>query len=94
MLIGNFEVLSFRRAKIMLELNYSYRKLSFDQEDYHKLVFGDNLPKQIKYVSETKKVGFAISKKSFTPSTTISIPPHKFPQNKIQSSFSYGDWRV
>ena len=50
MLIGqtNFEILSFRRAKVMPELNYSYRQLSFDQGDHRKLLFGDNLPKQIK----------------------------------------------
>ena len=74
--------------------NYSYRQLSFDQGDHPKLLFGDNLPKQIKDISETKKVGFAISRKSFTPSSTISIPPHKFPQNKIQPSFLYGDQRA
>ena len=50
MLIGqtNFEILNFRRAKIMPELNYSYRQLPFDQGDHPKLLFGDNLPKQIK----------------------------------------------
>ena len=47
MLIGqtNFEILNFRRAKMMPELNYSYRQLSFDQADHPKLLFGDNLPK-------------------------------------------------
>ena len=83
----NFEILNFRRAKTMPELNYSYRQLSFDQGDHPKLLFGDNLPKQIKDISETNKVGFANSRKSFTPSITISIPPHKSPQNKIQPSF-------
>ena len=40
MLIGqtNFEILSFRRAKVMPELNYSYRQLSFDQGDHPKLL--------------------------------------------------------
>ena len=88
MLIGqmNFEILSFRRAKIMPELNYSCRQLSFDQGDQPKLLFGDNLPKQIKDISETNKAGFAISQKSVTLGSTISIPPHKSPQNKIQPS--------
>ena len=65
MLIGqtNFEILNFRSAKIMPELNYSYRQLSFDQGDQSKLLFGDNLPKQIKYIFETSKVGFAVSRK-------------------------------
>ena len=96
MLIGqtNFEILSFRRAQIMAELNYSYRQLSFDQGDHPKLLFGDNLPKQIKDMCETNKVVFSISKKSFTPSSSISIPPHKSLQNKIQPSFLYGGRRA
>ena len=57
----NFEILNFRKAKIMPKLNYSYRQLSFNQGDHPKLLFGDNLPKQIKDISETNKVGFAIS---------------------------------
>ena len=65
-----FEILSFRGAKIIPELNYSYTQLSFDQGDHPNLLFGDNLPKQIKDIFETNKVGFEISKKSFTPSTS------------------------
>ena len=30
----------------------------------------------------------------FTPSSTLSIPPHKSPQNKIQPSFLYGGQRA
>ena len=78
----------------MLELNYSYRQLSFNQGNHPKLLFGDNLPKKIKDISETNKVGLAISKKSFTPSSAISIPPPKSPQNKIQLSFLYWGWRA
>ena len=70
----------------MPELNFDLRQLSFDQGDYPELLFGDNLPKQIKDISETNKVGFVISKKSFTPSSTISIPPHKSRKNKMQTS--------
>ena len=91
----NFEILNFRRAKIMPELNYNYRQLSFDQEDHPKLLFGENLPKQIKYISETNKVAFAISKNSFTPCSTTSISTHKSPQNKIQPFFFlYGGRRA
>ena len=78
----------------MPELNYICRQLSFHQGDHPKLFFGDNLTKQIKDISETNKVGFAISRKSFTLSSTISIPPHKSPQNKIQPSFLYGGRRA
>ena len=89
MLIGqtNFEILNYRREKILPELNYSYRQLSFNQRDHPKWLFGDNLPKEIKDISETNKVGFAISRNSSTPSSTISISPQKSPQNKIQHSF-------
>ena len=71
-------MLSFRRAKIMAELNYIHRP-----REPPRIVFWNNLPKQMKDISETNKVGFAISKKSFTPSSNISIPHHKIPQNKI-----------
>ena len=89
MLIGqtNFEILNFRSAKIMPELNYSYRQLSFDQGDQSKLLFGDNLPKQIKYIFETSKVGFAVSRKSFTPSSSISISLINL--HKIKSSLLF-----
>ena len=78
MLIGqtNFEILNIFRAKIMPELNYSYRQLSYDQGDHPILLSGDNLPKQIKDISGTYKLGFANSRKLFTLSSTISISPH------------------
>ena len=56
----NFETLCFRRAKIMPELKYRHSQLSFNQGDHPKLLFGDNLLKKIKDISETNKVGFAI----------------------------------
>ena len=95
-LIGqtNFEILNFRMAKKMPELNCSYRQLSFDQGDHPKLLFGDNLRKQIKDISETNKVRFAISRTPSIPSSTISIFPHKSPQNKIQPSFLYWGRRI
>ena len=68
----------------MPEVNYSYRQLSFDLGNHPKLLFRDNLPKQIKYISETNKVEFVTSRTSSTPNSTISISPHKSPQNKIQ----------
>ena len=78
----------------MPELNCSYRQLSFDQGDHPKLLFGDNLRKQIKDISETNKVRFAISRTPSIPSSTISISPHKSPQNKIQPSFLYWGRRI
>ena len=95
MLIGQtkFEILSFRRAKMMPELILN---LVMDNcpstkgttQNYY------NLPKQIKNISETHKMDFTISNKSFTPSSTISIAPHKSPQDKIEPSFLYGGQRA
>ena len=81
MVIGqsNFEVSSFCRAKVMPELNCSYRQLSFNQGENPKLLTGDNSLKKIKDIYEINKVGFAISRTSFPSSSTISIPPHKSP---------------
>ena len=89
-LIGqtNFEILNFRMAKKMPELNCSYRQLSFDQGDHPKLLFGDNLRKQIKDISETNKVRFAISRTPSIPSSTISIPP-PINLHKIKSSLPF-----
>ena len=96
MLIGqtSFKILNFRRAEIMPELNNSYRQLSFDQGDHSKLLFGDNLPKQIKDIFETNKVGSVISRKPFTPGSAISLPSHKSPKNKIRPPFLYMGWRA
>ena len=71
----------------MPELNYGYRQLSFDQGDHPKLLFGDNLPKKIKEISETNKVGYALSKKPHSPSSAISVNPNN--QNRNQ----YFLWR-
>ena len=36
----NFEILSFRRGKIMRKLNYRYRNMFFDQGDHPKFFGG------------------------------------------------------
>ena len=93
MILGkvNYDLLSIRRMQIMPELNYGYRQLSFDQGDHAKLLFGDDLPKQIKEISETNKVGVVLSKRPYPPpSSTISVNPN---QNKNQS-FLYGGRRA
>ena len=78
----NYELLSLRRAQIIPELNYRYRQLLLDQGDHPKLLFGDNLPKQIKEISETNKVGYALSKKPYSPSSTISVNPNNQHRNQ------------
>lgn len=69
MLLGklNYDLLACRREMIIPELNSSYRQLTFVQGDHPKLLFGDDLPKAIKDISETNKVGQAIKKHIFSP---------------------------
>ena len=74
----------------MYELNYGYRELSFDLGDHPQVLFSDNLLKQMKETSETKKTGFVLSKK-VSPSITVSVNPNN--QNKSQS-FLWGDRRA
>ena len=61
---ANSNILNLRRESITPELNPSYKQLSFSKEDHPKLLFGDDLPKAIKEISETNKVGYSISAKS------------------------------
>ena len=50
------DILHLRREKIDPELNQNYKQLTFKTEDHPKLLFGDDLPKTIKDVSETNEV--------------------------------------
>ena len=50
----NQDILNLRREKIAPELNQNYKQLTFKTEDHPKLLFGDDLPKTIKDISETK----------------------------------------
>ena len=63
----NYDLLAYRRKLIIPELNSSFRQLTFVQGDQPKLLFGDDLPKTIKDISETKKVGQALKKQNFVP---------------------------
>ena len=51
----NQDILNFKKEKIASELNQNYKQLTFKTEDYPKLLFGDDLRKTIKDISETKK---------------------------------------
>ena len=51
----NQDILNLRKEKIAPELNQNYKQLTFKTEDYPKLLFGDDLRKTIKDISETKK---------------------------------------
>ena len=66
MLLGklNYDLLACRRELIIPELNSSYRQLTFVQGNHPKLLFGDDLRKDI---SESNKVGQALKKQHFVP---------------------------
>ena len=53
----NQNILNLRREKISAKLNQNYKHLTLKTEDHLKLLFGDDLPKTIKDISETNKVG-------------------------------------
>ena len=53
----NQDILNLRREKTAAKLNQNYKQLKFKTEDHPKLLFGDDLRKTIKDISETNKVG-------------------------------------
>ena len=59
----NQDILNLRREKIAPELNQNYKQLTFKTEDHPKLLFGDDLPKTIKDISETNKVGQSLTQR-------------------------------
>ena len=82
MLIGklNYDLLACCRELIIPELYSSYRQLTFVQGDHPKLLFGDDLPKVIKDILETNKVGQALKKQNFV--SMNHTPSNQFqPQN-------------
>ena len=54
---ANLNLLDLRRGKILSELNYNYRQLSFPPEDHPKLLCGDDLSKALKEIAKINKVG-------------------------------------
>ena len=59
----NQDILNLRREKIASELNQNYKQLAFKTEDHPKLLFGDDLPKTIKEISEKNKVGQSLTQR-------------------------------
>ena len=59
----NQDVLNLRREKTAPELNQNYKQLTFKTEDHPKLLFGDDLPKTNKDISETNNVGQSSTKR-------------------------------
>ena len=89
MLLGklNYDLLACRRDLIIPELKSSYRQLTFVQGDHPKLLFGDDLPKAIKDISETKKVGQALKKQNF-------VPMNHTPSNQFQKKEGFVKHKV
>ena len=59
----NQDILNLRREKVAPELNQNFKQLTFKTEDHPKLLFGDDLPKTIKDISETNKVGQCLTQR-------------------------------
>ena len=60
-----------KETNITPELSLTYKHLSFPQVEHRKLLFGDDLPKAIKELNETNKIGQCLSKKSYFQSSPI-----------------------
>ena len=58
-------MLACRWELIIPEINSSYRQFTLVQGNHPKLLFGDDLPKAIKDISETNKVDQALKKQNF-----------------------------
>ena len=76
MLLGkiNFQLLSRRRECIVPELNFNFKALNFVPGDHPKLLFGDDLMKSVKDITENNKVEQAILKKPYYSSTISKNP--------------------
>ena len=64
---ANSSILAHRREKITPELNQSYKQLTFKQGEHPKYLFGDDLPKAMKDIAETNKVGYTLNPRVTTP---------------------------
>ena len=95
MILGNLnqDLLTLRRDSITPELNITYKHLSFLQGEHPKLLFGDDLSRSIKEITETNKVGQCLSKKNFQSSPSggnISLNSNTAGRNSGNKSFLYG----
>ena len=89
----NQDLLTLRKDSITPELNIAYEHLSFPQGEHTKLLFVDDLPRSIKEITETNKVGQCLSKKNFgsSPSgSNISLNSNAAGRNSGNKSFLYG----
>ena len=89
----NQDLLTLRRDSITAELNIAYKHLSFPQGEHPKLLFGDDLSRLIKEITETNKVGQCLSKKNLLSSpngSNISLNSNSAGSNSDNKSFFMG----
>ena len=97
MILGklNQDLLALRRDTVTPEPHIAHKHLSFPQGEHLKLLFGDDLPRSIKEITGTNKVGQYLSKKNFLSSPSgskISLNSNTAGRNSGNKSFLYGRW--
>ena len=95
MILGklNQDLFKLHRDSITPELNIAHKHLSFPQGEHAKLLFGDDLPRSIKKITETNKVAQCLSKRNFQSSprgSNIYLNPNTTGRNSENPSFLYG----
>ena len=95
MILGklNQDLLTLHRDSTTPELNITYKHLSFLQGEHPKLLFGDDLLRSIKEITETNNVAQCLSKKNFQSSASgsnIPLNSNTAGRNSGNKSFLYG----
>ena len=68
---ANEDILTYRREKIKPELNQNHCHILVEKGEDPKLLFGDDLPKILKDMAETNKVGQSLSQRPLPSSSTM-----------------------
>ena len=76
---ANEDILTYRKEKIKSELDQNYRHVSVEKEEHPKLLFDDHLPKILKAMAKTNKVGQSLTQRPRSSSST----------RRCQNSFLY-----
>ena len=67
---ANEDILTYQNEKIKPELDQNYRHVSVEKEEHPKLLFDDDLPKILKAMAETNKVGQSLTQRPHSSSST------------------------
>ena len=68
---ANEIILTYRREKIKPELNQNHLHISSEKGEHPKLLFGYDLPKLLKDMAETNKVGQSLTQRPILPSSIM-----------------------